>query len=197
MIDKLIFRVYAQPLHRVVILMACAVIVWAWAAAVLWSRKKQNLVRVSSLVLFLLFFAGIFYATMHRSPVDYSALVLRPFQVWIDARIQPELYRSMLMNVLLFFPFGLFLPFVLAEEKGFAGGPEGVSPRGRRNPVISALALGILCSLIVEALQYSFSLGRAETDDVIMNTIGTAAGCLSYVLARFLYERGWGGTAER
>ena len=78
----------------------------------------------------------------------------------------------MLMNVLLFFPFGLFLPYVFSERV--------------KHPVRVTLCLALACSVTVEAMQYIFSLGRAETDDVMLNLIGTAFGSLSCMLTAFL-----------
>ena len=79
-----------------------------------------------------------------------------------EAREQPELYRSMLMNVLLFFPIGLSLPFVLGKWK---------------LSVPVTVVLACLFSAGIEYLQYRYSLGRCEVDDVIMNTLGALLGC--------------------
>lgn len=80
--------------------------------------------------------------------------------------------RSLLMNVALFIPLGLSLPFVLPD-------------RVKRKVLVSTV-IGIILSICIEASQYIFSLGRCETDDVIMNTLGTLIGATSYTLYKLL-----------
>ena len=74
----------------------------------------------------------------------------------------------MYMNMLLFMPLGLSLSFALFDKV-------------KRNVMIS-IAIGCLLSGGVELTQYFFHLGRCETDDVIMNTLGVAIGATSFVL---------------
>ena len=96
-------------------------------------------------------------------------LILIPFHSFIEARIQPELYRSMLMNVFLFFPLGLTLPYALPEKWN--------------RKVLLSILFAMVLSIGIEFTQYHFHLGRAETDDVICNTLGCAIGTISYLLA--------------
>lgn len=96
-------------------------------------------------------------------------IILKPFRFLQEARTQPELYRSMLMNVFLFFPLGLTLPYALPEK-------------WNRKALISILFAMVL-SIGIEFTQYYFHLGRAETDDVICNTLGCAIGTLSFCIA--------------
>ena len=50
--------------------------------------------------------------------------------------------------------------------------------------------LGFLFSLLIEVLQYIFGTGVTETDDLILNTIGTAVGvCIYMLLMRILRGR--------
>lgn len=58
----------------------------------------------------------ILYATiLNRTPGNYE-LILTPFAALTAARVQPELYREMLMNVFLFFPLGLTLSNALPRK---------------------------------------------------------------------------------
>ncbi|MBQ6499143.1 MAG: VanZ family protein, partial [Ruminococcus sp.] len=43
---------------------------------------------------------------------------------------------------------------------------------------------GVAFSVLIEVLHYAMSLGNAEIDDVICNTLGLLAGCLLYDLYR-------------
>lgn len=60
------------------------------------------------------------------------------------------------------FPIGLSLPFVLGKWK---------------LSVPVTVVLACLSSAGIEYLQYRYSLGRCEVDDVIMNTLGALLGC--------------------
>lgn len=90
---------------------------------------------------------------------------LLPFQSYraFFAGENEELLRSNLMNVLLFFPAGLFAGALI--------------PRGRRLlPILGIVLAAALLSAGIEVLQYRFALGFAETDDVIHNTLGALLG---------------------
>jgi glycopeptide antibiotics resistance protein len=71
------------------------------------------------------------------------------------------------MNVMLFLPFGMTLPFAL--------------PNGFKNKVTITVGSAAVISIVVEFIQFCFGLGLCETDDVIMNTLGAAIGTVSYV----------------
>jgi glycopeptide antibiotics resistance protein len=75
----------------------------------------------------------------------------------------------MLMNVFLFLPLGLTLPFALGKG---------------RLPEIFAVVLALAFSTGIEYLQYRYGLGWCEADDVIMNTLGTAVGVLAHCISR-------------
>ena len=79
------------------------------------------------------------------------------------------------MNVFLFFPLGLTLPYALPERW--------------RKKVFITIAFAFLLSFTVEFLQYYYQLGRAETDDVICNTLGVAIGTLSYTIERKFFNK--------
>lgn len=63
-------------------------------------------------------------------------------------------------NILLFIPFGMLLPLL-----------------GRRfRKAGYCLGAGLLSSILIESVQYITKRGYVETDDVIMNFLGTALG---------------------
>jgi len=71
-----------------------------------------------------------------------------------------------LMNVLLFVPLGLTMPFALPE-------------RWPCRALIS-IVIATTLSIYVESAQFIFRLGRTEIDDVLMNTFGAVLGILAY-----------------
>ena len=75
------------------------------------------------------------------------------------------------MNVFLFFPLGLTLSNALPSKW-----------RCSRRIAFTTL-VGFVLSASIEFTQYRFSLGLAETDDVICNTLGAFVGSTSLLLA--------------
>lgn len=71
---------------------------------------------------------------------------------------------NLLGNLLIFTPMGFLLPLL--------------SKRFRKAGVI--LCLGFFASLSVETIQFIFTVGSADIDDLILNTIGAWLGYLAY-----------------
>lgn len=113
----------------------------------------------------------ILYATILTRTPGVSEAILTPFASLTAARIQPELYREMLMNVFLFFPLGLTLSNAL---------PQKWHRWGR---IILTTLIGCILSAGIEYAQYRCALGLAETDDVICNTLGAFIGSTSLLIA--------------
>lgn len=113
----------------------------------------------------------ILYATILTRSVGVSEAILTPFASLTAARIQPEIYREMLMNVFLFFPLGLTLSNAL---------PRRWHRWGR---ITLTTLVGCALSAGIEYTQYRCALGLAETDDVICNTLGAFLGAASLLAA--------------
>ncbi len=80
--------------------------------------------------------------------------------------------HPMVLNFILFVPFGFLLPLALYRRRG-GGRGKSATKHGWR--WYHALIFGMMFSLIIEIIQLFF--GRlAEVDDVIMNGLGTLAG---------------------
>lgn len=164
---KLIYgKIYGLPLHRVILYMAFFVLLWHLVTHVCQKRliikriwKGINIAGFAGIVMVIL------TMTIFSRQESYG-LVLIPFYSLIEAKTQPEMYRSMLMNVFLFFPLGLTLPYVLPEKY--------------KKQVLFTILFGLLLSAGIEFAQYYFHLGRAEVDDVICNTLGCAIGTMGY-----------------
>ncbi len=155
---ELFLLIYRQPLSRIVLWMLLLIFLWGYMGF----REKNSLRwRLGNFLLFAGTTAVIFFMTVYTRGESPSEAVLVPFQSFQEAKIQPELYRSMLMNVFLFVPIGLSLPFVLGKGKL----PEFFT-------VVAALAF----TAGIEYMQYRYALGWCEVDDVIMNTLGAVVG---------------------
>ena len=162
--------IYTMPLYKVCLVMVLLLVLWAYYRAYLpkklfWSMNLCVLVVAVSAVLYL---------TIFSRKVGIYDVVLVPFSALSEAKKEPERYRSMLMNVFLFFPLGMACANAFSDKMKM------------RRRVILVVAIGFALSTAVEYIQYRFSLGMAETDDVICNTLGALVGSLSVILADFL-----------
>lgn len=162
--------IYTMPLYKVCLVMVLLLVLWAYYRAYLpkklfWSMNLCVLVVAVSAVLYL---------TVFSRKVGTYDIVLVPFSALSEAKKEPERYRSMLMNVFLFFPLGMACANAFSDKMKM------------RRRVILVVAIGFALSTAVEYIQYRFSLGMAETDDVICNTLGALVGSLSVILADFL-----------
>ena len=171
-------HIYALPLHMVIILMLALLIVWAMLSL----HKNQKKRTIINLVLCSITALTILYATiLTRTPGDYE-LILTPFASLTAARVQPELYRALLMNVFLFFPLGLTLSNALPRKWH------------RWLRIILTTLIGCILSAGIEYAQYRYALGMAEVDDVICNTLGAFIGSTSLLIAHAIEkhkERAW------
>ena len=162
--------IYTMPLYKVCLVLVLLLVLWAYYRAYLpkklfWSMNLCMLVVAVSAVLYL---------TVFSRKVGTYDIVLVPFSALSEAKKEPERYRSMLMNVFLFFPLGMACANAFSDKMKM------------RRRVILVVAIGFALSTAVEYIQYRFSLGMAETDDVICNTLGALVGSLSVILADFL-----------
>ena len=160
-------HIYAIPLHMVIFLMLALLIVWAMLSLHQNQRKRS----IINAVLCSITALTILYATiLTRTPGNYE-VILTPFATFAAARIQPEIYREMLMNVFLFFPLGLTLSNAL---------PRKWHRWGR---IFLTALVGCAFSVGIEYAQYRYALGMAEVDDVICNTLGAFIGTTSLLIA--------------
>lgn len=155
-----------------------SVVPWVIVAMViLWTvimrtkpRKYDKAAKIINRIMFIVSVLGILYITLVRKGTQTREIYLLPFHIFSEAASETDFYRSLLMNIFLFVPFGIFAPFSL---------PDGLKT-GRK--ILIAVFAAVVLSVIVEAVQYFFCLGRCETDDVLSNTVGAVIGSVSYIL---------------
>ena len=160
-------HIYALPLWTVTFLMLALLIVWAMLSLHKNQRKRSIINAVLCPITVLI----ILYATiLTRTPGSYE-LILTPFATFTAALQQPELYREMLMNIFLFFPLGLTLSNALPQKWH------------RWLRIALTTLIGCILSAGIEYAQYRYTLGMAEVDDVICNTLGAFIGSTSLLIA--------------
>ena len=122
-------------------------------------------IRYSATLLLVEYVILIYCSTVFcRSVIDvekYDLTQLTPF--WSYNR--PELFVENVINVVMFVPVGLLLGFMI----------NGSRLKVKRAWQI-ALMTGLVISVSIEAMQYFFHRGFAETDDVMHNTLGCILG---------------------
>ena len=166
---NLFHNIYASKISTILLTIPILLLVWSLIGAAFYKWM-----RIIGAVLAIVAVGAILYATVFSRSESGAGAYFVPFSSFERAKIQPEMYRSMLMNVFLFVPLGLSLPFV------FGG--------GTMKRILLTILTGFLLSMTVEAIQYFGHLGMAETDDVICNTLGTAIGSCAYLLS-LLWKR--------
>lgn len=160
---------YIYSCDPAVILLLTAVLLAAWGYLCVKICKSRW--QCVNLLLTIAAVAAILYTTLMTREPGPSLVVLKPFTKFAAARTQPELYREMLMNIFLFFPLGLTFSNALPQRLN----------RWVRIGITTLFAC--LLSTVIEYTQYHFSLGMAETDDVICNTLGAFIGSTSLIIA--------------
>ena len=97
--------------------------------------------------------------------------------------IDRALFKQIILNILLYIPFGYLLPFAWPRRRK--------PPRAQSRPrIIRALAafpwivvlLGAALSTVIEGIQLVSRLGLFELDDIFNNTIGCLLGAVLYQL---------------
>ena len=92
------------------------------------------------------------------------------------------LLKEIILNILLYIPFGYLLPFLwpaLAEKKDETHGKKQRFRWFGKIPW-KVMLIGLLCSTATEVTQLVFHLGLFEYDDILNNTIGCALGTMLY-----------------
>ena len=155
---------YVQPMNNVYLEMAAMYLIWLIVMLVLHKTPQKIL---SAVCCALSVGVILLFTVFNRSGGNHD-ISLIPFITFTQIKTQPEFYRTLFMNIFLFVPFGLCAPFALPDK-------------ARKKVVITVLS-GLLLSLCVEADQFAFSIGRCETDDVLMNTLGALVGATAFLL---------------
>lgn len=162
----ILISIYCMPLYCIVVIMLLTAFIWRALPAIIEKKiSKKAMWNIGNIVAAGTMLLIILIVTVF-SRKEGTGLILIPFHSFIEAKTQPEIYRSMLMNVFLFFPLGLTLPYALQGKW--------------KHQVLFTILFAFIFSVAIEYLQYHFSLGRAEVDDVLCNTLGCAIGTLSF-----------------
>ena len=169
-------KIYALSLSTVVTISVIAFIIWTVCAMLFLRFNREKQFRIINIVLTAVSLVCIYIFGIHgRKTGDYE-LYLNPFYQFELGKTSPEMYRTMVMNVVMFLPFGMTLPFSFSMKKIYIN-------------VLISIAIGFSVSFCVESVQYILSIGRAESADVMCNTFGMVVGAIPYILSRIITNR--------
>ncbi len=161
---------YVQPMNYVYIEAVTMYVIWFLLMLFLPQKPRKITACIGSVLSVVLIFA---LTVIGRKSAAQPELVLIPSFFVHDFSIpNDEVPRTMFMNFLLFMPLGMSLPFVL--------------PQKIKHRVLFTIITGIVLSLAAEIIQYIFRFGRCETDDLLMNTLGTVIGTTVFLIVGYI-----------
>lgn len=169
---------YLLPLYEVIGIGMLLIIVWIILSMIIKSNCSLYIWKLFNVVLFVLSLLLIIYATLIGRKVGLREIELIPFYTLTTISYNNEALRTMLMNVILFLPFGLTIPYVLDRQI-----------KNKRHKWCICILSALLLSITIESAQYYFCIGRAEMDDVICNTLGGLLGILANVIGYRLSKK--------
>lgn len=136
-------------------------------------KLKYKLNNFRRMVKFMTYFGmtmtiiGILLVTLMPTSLEGHSLNLKPFltiQELLDYATKEAIFNNIVMNIVLFMPFGFFLYLIMRKE-------------------LLVSIIGMFFSIFIETLQYIFPIGRTTNiDDVILNVSGTIIGIIVGVL---------------
>ena len=120
-------------------------------------------------LIYFLFFAESMGKSYTLSTYHYHLMPFREIKryiVYADVLGTKAVWLNIAGNVVAFIPFGLFI----------------IPVTGRRIGIPEAIVLAADLSIAVEIVQLIARVGSFDVDDIILNTLGGAAGVLLYKL---------------
>ncbi len=160
--------IYTAPIPLLFSILMLSLCVWALITyKVMNASLKAHLIwRITNGCLSIFCIFVVYYLAIANRTETVHEMYLYPFRLLIGARHNPELYRSMFMNVIFFLPFGMAFSSTFSKN---------VTVKQR---IVFTCIVGLFLSFSVEVLQYCTAIGIAEFDDLICNTFGAFLGTL-------------------
>jgi len=134
-------------------------------------RKKITLQIVFAIYLLLLVKLILFKSHVHITLTSISEYNFNPFSINLKPLKTIMIYlkglptqsiatRNLLGNIILFLPFGFFIPIIFPKFNSYK----------------KALLISIAFSLSFEITQLTLGIGSFDIDDLILNTLGAIIG---------------------
>ncbi len=169
----MLFYFYVLPLWFVCFGTLCTILFWSKIQAICERRKiTLKIFDYCAVITLLLSIALILCATVCKRSNDISGAILIPFSSLVEAKTQPEMYRTMIMNLVLFVPLGFTSASCITQRFSI------------KKRISLTVLFAFILSFSVEVTQYIFHLGLLQTDDILCNTCGAFLGSLSLLFHR-------------
>ena len=143
----------------------------------LYQSKKQNNFIVG-IAFVLCVVIALYPSALIRAGGETRELVLEPFRslkLYFDTGYE-EWIRVIVMNIAMFYPLGCVY---------------ACFNKNKKTKPWMFFVFAFLFSVVIETVQYAFSLGVSETDDVINKTLGALLGYLiTYLFYKLLNKSG-------
>lgn len=142
-------------------------------------KQGKNMIRQLSYLglfcsIFLIIFATILYTPISLHPQTHTINLIP--NLWIQTSNSDQLVVEKIPNVLLFIPFGFFIPIVFQKMRSF----------------FKTTSISFALTFSIEFIQYF--IGRSsDIDDIITNLLGAIIGYLIFQLFHkiFQYKKRW------
>ena len=123
-------------------------------------RKRPVMLKYTNYIILAAYLAANMYLTILSRPTRiYHHMELTPFWSYVGALKRAELREEILLNIILYIPFGYLVHYAFPKLKWW-----------------TVVCMGFLLSAFTETVQLFFKLGLCEVDDLISNTLGTLVG---------------------
>ena len=165
MFHRYLSMIYDVPPVLWFALMAVVVLVWISLADRFQTRTWWIPL---NRVLVVLSMAAIVWITILVRARQNTDVFWDPLYAWKLTKRYPDAYRQMMLNVVLFFPLGLTIPFAFPYRK----------------IALWTVIFAISYSAGIEYLQFALSRGYFELGDIFLNSFGTLIGLSTYLIWR-------------
>jgi glycopeptide antibiotics resistance protein len=157
---------YEFPVYCWLVLVLILLLLWTLSAV---KFQNSSVWKTLTVIAFVISIVLIVMVTLvFRQTSEDKGFSLIPFSSFEIAKTHSDVYQEVMLNVVLFYPVGLTMPFVIN--------------RITNHPVIITIITSCILSVIIEIFQYLFNRGYAEIDDVIFNTLGVVIGSVSFLV---------------
>lgn len=175
--------IFYMVLDAVPLLLMAAVLVLAVFAVgylviyrkIMKGKKKLKLTKVLWILLFVSYIAVLFVATLLRHSSENRLQAVYPLfysyrSAWNTFNVTE--WRNIILNILMFVPFGFLLPCAFDFFKKFW----------------RTYIAGFAVTLGIESVQLIFRLGIFECDDIFNNFLGVMVGYGCYAIVRLIAD---------
>ncbi len=142
------------------------------------TEAVRRRVRRFCTAMFLTYLTALLYVTLFTYNYyvygkSFNLVFFDSIKLMLESGSPWLILKNILGNVVLFLPFGFFLPLIYPKLHRFR----------------VCLTLSFLMSLAIEMSQYSFADRIFDVDDIFLNTLGAIIGWMLYKIIRcFAYK---------